>query len=137
MKTSAIWALALLVTACGGGSDSPVLLKQTMSGTLDQIAIGQTRTVDQSNVTVKLVNVTDSRCPTAVTCIRAGEALVDLDVAQGSEHQSLSLATESTFFPSTGTAMGWEFTVKAVSPYPVNGPAAPEAFRVDLTYRQL
>src|SRR5882724_8612125 len=119
MKTSAIWALALLVTACGGGSDSPVLLQQAIPGTLDQMAIGQTRTLDQSDVTVKLVNVTDSRCPAGVLCITAGQAVVSLEVVKAAVRQQLTLATEGKPSPSTGTAFGWEFTVKAVSPFPI------------------
>jgi hypothetical protein len=91
-------------------------------------------------VTVKLVNVTDSRCPLGVLCITAGQAVVSLEVAQAAVRQQLTLAPEGQPSPSTGTALGWEFTVKAVTPFPIfqaNGLTPPEAFRVDLTYRQL
>lgn len=40
---------------------------------------------NSSLITVKLINIQDSRCPKNVQCIRAGEAIVVLDLQIGTE----------------------------------------------------
>jgi hypothetical protein len=40
---------------------------------------------NSSLITVKLINIQDSRCPKNVQCIRAGEAIVMLDLQIGTE----------------------------------------------------
>jgi hypothetical protein len=79
-------------------------------------------------ITVKLINIQDSRCPKNVQCIRAGEAIVMLDLQIGSEQfkgvkvcigcEKEMNMTESTIIKATTKT----YTLKLISvdPYPVS-----------------
>jgi hypothetical protein len=76
------WAVAL--AACG---------RDGSAATLDvpiQLAPGQSAVFKDEDLQVQLVEVSDSRCPTDVTCLWAGEAVVRLAIrskGKASEHE--------------------------------------------------
>jgi hypothetical protein len=81
MLMVSIWAVAL--AACGRDGSAATLNEPI------QLAPGQSA-VFHDNLKVRLVDVSDSRCPTDVTCLWAGEAIVRLTISskgKTSEHE--------------------------------------------------
>jgi len=76
--------LAVALAACG---------RDGSAATLDmpiQLAPGQSAVFKEQKLQIQLVNVADSRCPTDVTCLWAGEVVVRLAIrSQGkvAEHE--------------------------------------------------
>jgi hypothetical protein len=79
---SSVWVVAL--AACG---------RDGSAATLDapiQLAPGQPAVFKDQNLKVQIVDIADSRCPTDVTCLWAGEARVRLTIqseGKASEHE--------------------------------------------------
>jgi hypothetical protein len=81
-----------------------------------------------NTITAKLINIQDSRCPKDVQCIRAGEAIVILDLTIGDEQfKGLKVCigcekemniTESTVIKAKTKTYTLKLT--AVDPYPVS-----------------
>jgi hypothetical protein len=71
-----IWvgAFLLVLAACGHDGSAATLNAPV------QLAPGQTAVFKDEQLKVQLVSVADSRCPTDVTCLWAGEALVRLAI---------------------------------------------------------
>jgi hypothetical protein len=103
------------------------------------LAIGQPQSIAPAGLRVELRDVVDSRCPAAAICITAGEARVDLLVHRGdSESQALTLRLDAAApGASQGDAFGHRFTLEALTPYPVSGPAPKEQYRAQLSVRKL
>jgi hypothetical protein len=85
-------ALVLGAAACGSSERAPIEPSASQDATaidavLGQpftIRIGQTATVAGTNLTVRMLAVpADSRCPTDVQCVWAGNARVDLRAGGG------------------------------------------------------
>jgi hypothetical protein len=81
-----------------------------------------------NTITAKLINIQDSRCPKDVQCIRAGEAIVMLDLQIGDEQfnglkvcigceKEMNIIESTTIKAKTKT-----YTLKLISvdPYPVS-----------------
>lgn len=87
------------------------------------IRVGQTESVEPGNIKVKLIKVTDdSRCPSDVTCIWAGEVKVVLDVLindqdLGETTLTLGASNDDKNVKNIG---GYFVKVLAVNPYPVS-----------------
>ena len=82
---------AVALAACG---------RDGSAATLDapiQLAPGQSAVFDAENLAVKFVGIdTDSRCPSDVACVWAGEVVVRLSVRKDSRTKELSIkATQS------------------------------------------
>jgi hypothetical protein len=89
-----------------------------------------------NTITAKLINIQDSRCPANVQCIRAGEAIVILDLKIGDEQfnglqvcigceKPMNITETTTIKAKTKT-----YTIKLISvnPFPVyNELASPTA----------
>lgn len=82
------------------------------------LALGDTTTLDGGALTVRFVDVvSDSRCPAAAHCVRAGEAEVDVELRTGGETATLRLGTPS---PTTRVADGaLGYAVELVDLHPV------------------
>ena len=115
--------LAVALAACG---------RDGSAATFDmpiQLAPGQSAVFKEQQLQVQLISVADSRCPTDVTCLWAGEVVVRLAIrSQGkvSEHELKEL--------QKGALDGYVFEILNV--LPARGPQAqriaPADYRVTL-----
>ena len=82
---------AVALTACGRDGSAATLNAPI------QLAPGQSAVFDTEDLTVKFVGIdSDSRCPSDVACVWAGEVVVRLSVRKDSRTQELSIkATQS------------------------------------------
>ena len=114
---------AVALAACG---------RDGSAATLDapiQLAPGQSAVFDAENLAVKFVGIdTDSRCPSDVACVWAGEVVVRLSVRKDSRTKELSIkATQSL------PVDGYSVTVLDVlPPRPSSQRIAPADYRVTL-----
>ena len=91
MSVFAVLCCVLILGACDQGATAP-----TASLNADfTLAPGQTVTIESTATTVHFDRVVqDSRCPTDVQCIRAGEAIVRIVVKSSSGAQDYELNSE-------------------------------------------
>jgi len=82
---------AVALTACGRDGSAATLNAPI------QLAPGQSAVFDAEDLTVKFVGIdSDSRCPSDVACVWAGEVVVRLSVRKDSRTKELSIkATQS------------------------------------------
>lgn len=88
-------------------------------GTNFDMMTNQTVTVQPTGMMIQLVNMSDSRCPSDVTCIWAGQASVNLAVQVNGNTNLLNLASTAggTDTKSLGNYM---VQLVKVSPYPTS-----------------
>jgi hypothetical protein len=85
MKNLLILSLFFLFTNAGCTNKQDEVTKK-LGDTFQLKASESISFTDNSNsITAKLINIQDSRCPVNVQCIRAGEAIVLLDLQIGDE----------------------------------------------------
>ena len=133
---AALALAAALVTACGGGNSSAVSpsTQQQQSGgapiTLGApftLRVGARAVLADDALSVRFDSVTaDSRCPSNVQCVRAGEAIVQLTLRAGAIDSTVRLQTPSApartaFAPSTATIGAYSVTFASLEPVPVAG----------------
>ena len=86
------------------------------------LKVGQTESVEPGNIQVKLIKVTDdSRCPSDVTCIWAGEVKVVLNITIDGEDSGetiLTLGANNNDDQNVKNIGGYYVKVIAVNPYP-------------------
>ena len=99
-----------------------------------RLALGGSATVGRDGLTVRFVSVVDdSRCPTNVQCVRAGEAKVQLSLrAPGAGDDAVILATEGGQ-PRFATFAGYEIHLIALDP-PRRSDVPNPAYRVTLRF---
>lgn len=129
-KTILLFALA--TTACHGEQQKPgpaVLGDRPVSAppAIDLHAELQVRfdeTVSFHDLELRLLEISDSRCPTGVTCVWAGEARVTLQVSRvthtGKETVELQINLNGRGKPATATSFGYVIEILDVDPYPKN-----------------
>jgi hypothetical protein len=98
------------------------------------LAVGQSVKIKDTDVTLSFEEIEDSRCPTGVTCIWAGDAVVKIGVKSSDKPQSsLTLHTNSRF-ARDGEYEGYRITLTAVMPYPAgDNPPRRDQYRASLT----
>lgn len=68
------------------------------------------------------LEISDSRCPTGVNCVWAGEVKVTLEVtntlAEGGEPVEVRLTLQARQGPATASVFGYELELLNVDPYP-------------------
>lgn len=111
--------LPLLLLACN---------KESGSGefSFDQelnLRAGRSYTAGGDNLSIKVTQINDSRCPIGVVCVWQGEATVRLDVSDG----NLFRLTLSTLRQPADTIGPYIFRLIDVLPYPVHGREVPDA----------
>ena len=123
--------LVLLIPLLSGCS-SP------MKASLDSqftLAPGQSARITSESMTIKFIGETqDSRCPTGVECIWAGQVICNIELTKDGNKNQVTL-TESA---GSGLATGYTFQnykiTFAVSPYPVVGKTIAKGdYRLSLT----
>jgi hypothetical protein len=127
--------LALSITAavaCAGsggavGSSNPVGTKVVVVAQDFDLAPSGTATIDGGALTLTFDKVAgDSRCPTGVQCIWAGNGAVVLTVAPAGT-ASYSVQLNTTLTPSTATAGTYRISLVGLKPYPKQGSVIPAA----------
>ena len=132
MRRIAFLFVALVSLACAGsgavvGSNSPVVTKTVTVGQDFDLAPGQTAVVDGGALSVSFVKVAeDSRCPTGVQCVWAGNgAVVSTVNTPGTGKFDATLNT--TLTPKTVKAGPYDITLVGLTPYPKQGSKIPPA----------
>ncbi len=110
---SAATVLATLATACSHASTAP---REANPGDTIGVAVGESVAVRSSNVRVLFVGASDSRCPSDVVCVTAGDAAIVLAFSgnTGARTDTLYLVRS----PKTLTYGGFRFEAADLSPYP-------------------
>jgi hypothetical protein len=130
--------LSLFVSPLAGASNPLGQDPGQDAGTRMVLAPGEVRRVSGTDLTLTFVRlVGDSRCPTGVTCIRAGDAAVLVRADKpGSAAADLMLHTSG---PGSGDVAvhGMRLTLVDVTPYPrEDHTPSPEEYRVTLLIRK-
>lgn len=136
----ALLVVALLTIACG--SDDPTATPDdtkdaAILGEPFTLKVGQSANLAEVDLTLSFISVTqDSRCPSDVTCIRAGDATIVLTVtAMNGERDELSLTLASNG-EATAQSFDVAVTVSNLLPYPVStSPIAPGDYQITVTVR--
>ncbi len=125
-------ASASVSLACAGSGAA--VGSNNSSGTkvvaIDQdfgLSQGETAAIDGGALTVNFVKVAeDSRCPTGVQCVWAGNGAASLTIApSGASKFSVTLNTMLT--PRTATASSYSVSLVGLEPYPKQGSTIPAA----------
>jgi hypothetical protein len=105
----------------GTGTVTPAI--QVDVGREFEIAVGQDARVQGSNIVIRFRGVTnDSRCPSDVQCVWAGNAVVNLDLSgEGLSGASLNTTLEPKSVRYGGYAIG----LVGLKPVPKSGTAIP------------
>jgi hypothetical protein len=132
---AALALAALLLAACGGGNSSavsPSTQKQSEGSAITPdrpftLRVGEHAALADGTLRVGFDSVTnDSRCPSNVQCVRAGEAIVMLTVRAGAIDSTVRLQTPSAsaptaIAPSTAIIGAYAVTFSSLEPVPVAG----------------
>ncbi len=107
-----ILLLALALTACGTNATQPAL------GENFEMRLGEVVQIPDDTVKVTFTDVTaDSRCPTSVQCVWAGEAVTLFTVGANEQH-TLTLGADAT--KASVIVRGHKVTLIALKPYPTS-----------------
>lgn len=120
---SLIASLAM-VAACGRLTSTPAT--QAV-----QLELGQTAVVAGSSVRVQFVRAADSRCPSDVVCITAGEALIEMVFSGSGPTQTTTLRLGQKVV--TATYGGLIFEATALNPYPSRQPSLTQTVTLRVT----
>lgn len=90
----------------------------------DMLTIRFDQTASSADIELRWLKIMDSRCPTGVNCIRAGDVKVILEATNVKEGGSKPVEFELTLYvrgkPATASVFGYELELLSVHPYPVN-----------------
>ena len=126
-------SLALLLAACASAPGARIQEPAPADGTV-VLAIGKPQRAPGTDLTVTFeAVVADSRCPTGVQCVWAGEVAVRIRLAApnmapatATLHSNLETAKETTY-------AAWKLSIQDVTPYPTaTGGVRPEDYRLTL-----
>jgi len=119
------------LTGCSGGVKASL-------GEKFVLHVGQTAQIEYEPLSITFNKVSaDSRCPSNVTCVRAGEAVCDVTVTYKGSPFSVTLmqtgSTAQAMEPFQGYAL-----VFSLEPYPVAGKQiSPSDYRLNLTVNKM
>jgi len=113
---------------------APAAVTQAAQGTIE-LRVGMSAPLPGTEATLTFVRVRDdSRCPTGVTCIWEGDAVVDLRVQP---RTGQALTVELHTHPGAArqaSALGVTISLERLEPYPDAGTAiAPDSYRLTVT----
>ena len=122
--------VGLTLVACAtpsqpGGTGNPATAIQVQPNTEFDIASGQEARVQGTPIVVRFKGVSnDSRCPTDVQCVWAGNAVVTLSLSQG-EGPTTDVTLNSTLDPKITKFAGYSIRLAGVKPAPKAGKPIP------------
>jgi hypothetical protein len=132
MRFYRVALLILAGAACAGtgaavGSNPPAATKVVTAGVDFDLAPGETAVVDDGALSVNFVKVgADSRCPTGVQCVWAGDGAVSLTASTPSASKDTA-TLHTTLTPKTAKAGAYEISLVGLKPYPKQGSKIPPA----------
>ncbi len=134
----AVACATLASLACGAGSE-PVTPPSQRGLSSVVVALGQTVTLPGTTIQVRFERVeSDSRCPSDVTCIWAGDAALTLAMGERSPSTPFLLHTNGQAGATRATVGGYEVEVSALDPSPVSTTRSdPQAYRLTLVVRSV
>lgn len=127
-KIGVFAALLLSATACSTPSQPGVSGGLTPAinvgvGSEFNIAVGQEARLQGSNVVIRFRGVTeDSRCPSDVQCVWAGNAVARFDLSGGALAEA---ALNTTLDPKSVVYSGYTMTLVGLKPTPRSGTKIP------------
>ncbi|MEO8194344.1 MAG: hypothetical protein ABI681_10895 [Gemmatimonadales bacterium] len=109
-----------------GGVNSVI---QVEKGREFEIGVGQEAHVQGTPITIRFRGVTeDSRCPSDVVCVWAGNAAVKLSLTAG-EGSASEIKVSTTLEPKSVVFSGYRIALSGLKPAPLSGkPIPPEAY---------
>jgi hypothetical protein len=111
--------LSIICTACV--TASTVAPKDVPLGADFDLSPNQSAVLDSGALTISLIKVTDSRCPSGVECIWAGDAETALWLSVP-QQKSTAAALHTTLDPKTlTTSNAYTIRLVGVKPYPKQG----------------
>jgi hypothetical protein len=113
MRTSfPIVTLLVVVAACSRATSAP---SDVSPGQSIQLAEGDYARVSSSTILLQFVRANDSRCPSDVVCVSAGEALIAITFNGAGAERTDTLRLMK---PNTATYGGYVFEATDLQPYP-------------------
>jgi hypothetical protein len=108
-----VMAAAVSLAACAGITSAP---RDVAVGQSVELGVGETANVTPGSVRVQLTGINDSRCPSDVVCVQAGDAMIILafNGGGGDRLDTLYLAKP----PKSVVYGGYRFEALEVQPYP-------------------
>ena len=130
-----LFSLILLITLLSGCRNSI----EAFLGSQFTLSPGQSARIESESMIIKFIGETqDSRCPTGVECIRAGDVSCNVEITKDGIKNPITL-TDSA---GSGATEGYTFQnykiLFSVSPYPEAGKTiAKNDYRLSLTVTKL
>ena len=85
-----------------------------------KLAMGKTATISSTDLQLQFSDVTeDSRCPTGLACIWAGQVSIVIDVIRAGKHSEKITLTSPNSYPIVHELSGFKLELLGVQPYPV------------------
>ena len=109
----AVLSAAMIGVACAGMASAP---HDVSPGQSVLLGVGETAAVMPGPVRVRFVGVNDSRCPSDVVCVQAGDAMVVLHFSGAGAERADTLYLVRP--PRSVAYGGYRFDVGDVQPYP-------------------
>lgn len=87
---------------------------------------------------ISFTKVEDSRCPKKTECVWAGKATITLNIEKDGNTEMVDVEVKGLCYDKTGkcgetkTAMGYQFKINQVNPYPESSTVKPEDLVVEL-----
>lgn len=132
MKRALSMLCVALAAACAPATEPGTGLLDREVGVRE----GEQVMVDDGRLTVGFQDVTeDSRCPTDVQCVRAGEAVVVLQMTEEGREPAL-VTLRTTEGKQTGTYGAYTVALRNLDPKPRSGGSPPETYLATLEVRR-
>jgi hypothetical protein len=112
-RTIVVIAAAVSVAACAGITSAP---RDVSVGQSVELSIGETANVTPGSVRVQLAGINDSRCPSDVVCVQAGDAMIILALSGAGADRVDTLYLVKP--PKSVSYGGYRFEALDVQPYP-------------------
>ena len=112
-RTTVVIAAAISLAACAGATSAP---RDVAVGQTVELSVGETANVTPGSVRVQFAGVNDSRCPSDVVCVQAGDAMIILAFSGGGADRVDTLYLVKP--PKSVNYGGYRFEAQDVQPYP-------------------
>lgn len=113
--------LSVLFLFLTGWAQQSCDTKAVAPGQEFKLKVGQEMKVKDAGIKVNLKGIVeDSRCPTGVQCIWAGNGKVSVELSK-EKNQSTSVELNTSAGPKSSTYQGYEIRLVSLDPYPKNG----------------
>ena len=129
-----------MIISCADNSelispDKPtIIVNKIIDSVMVQINYRQEASIE-NNIKIKFDDVNDSRCPSDVMCVWAGDGGVGLILSNGNDQQHTFLHT--ALFPKEINYAGYRIILKSLNPYPVSTQVInKEDYKIELIVKQ-